>query len=201
MREPENVAGIAVLGIDYMGFIFYPKSPRFVGENYNAKELIGLTGDIKRTGVFVNASLEYIKSQVEKLALKAVQLHGNETPGLCEQVKDLQVEVIKAFPVGEDFDFELLNGYKSCCDYFLFDTKTKDYGGSGHKFDWDILKGYDNSKPLFLSGGITEDDVDEVLTLNHLNIYAVDINSKFEIKPALKDVMMVERFVNKIKNY
>ena len=112
MREPENVAGIAVLGIDYMGFIFYPKSPRFVGENYNAKELIGLTGDIKRTGVFVNASLEYIKSQVEKLALKAVQLHGNETPGLCEQVKDLQVEVIKAVITSYSIHYTKLYEYR-----------------------------------------------------------------------------------------
>ncbi len=200
MRDSHNIDAIAKLKPDYMGFIFYPKSPRFLGDDYNASALGRIPKTIKKTGVFVNATEDEIAETIVKFDLQAAQLHGNESPDLCSKVKAMNVEVIKAFQVGEDFDFDVLNPYNGVCDYFLFDTKTKHYGGSGHKFDWKILDKYDNDIPVFLSGGISIDDVEDVKKLQHLNIYAVDINSKFEVEPALKNVEMVSEFMTKLKN-
>ena len=127
------------------------------------------------------------------------QLHGAETPEFCAQVKTLGVEVIKAFQVKEVFDFSVLDAYQTCCDYFLFDTASPAYGGSGHKFSWDILKAYDNVKPIFLSGGIGVDDASELEKLSWLNIKAIDINSKFEIEPALKNIDELKRFISSVR--
>lgn len=201
MRNRENIDAVAALQPDYLGFIFYYKSPRFLGATYLPENIRHLPSGIKRTGVFVNASAQEINSAVTRYELNAVQLHGNESCELCLLVKQMGVEVVKAFQVDEDFDFSMLKPYAAVCDYYLFDTKTKAYGGSGHKFDWTILEKYDNNKPIFLSGGITKEDVKDIMSLQHLNIYAVDINSKFEIEPALKDVDMVAGFMNEIKNY
>ena len=149
----------------------------------------------------MNASEQEIANAVTRYELNAVQLHGNESFELCLMVKQMGVEVIKAFQVDEEFDFSVLMPYTEVCDYYLFDTKTKGYGGSGHKFDWSVLNNYNNNKPIFLSGGITQEDVSDVMKLTHLNIYAVDINSRFEIEPALKDVEKVDRFIKELKNY
>ena len=199
MRDLKNITNIASLKPDYMGFIFYRKSPRYVGEEYSAENMHHLPEEIKKTGVFVNASEQEISNAVARYELNAVQLHGNESVELCLMVKQMGVEVIKAFQVDEDFDFFDVKPYTEVSDFYLFDTKTKNYGGSGHKFDWSILKKYDNNKPIFLSGGITIDDVEDIKKLQHLNIYAVDINSKFEIEPALKNVELVSDFVNKLR--
>ncbi|TLX77623.1 phosphoribosylanthranilate isomerase [Labilibacter sediminis] len=201
MRDRANIDAIASLGLDYMGFIFYAKSPRYIGTDYSAENIHHLSDTVKKTGVFVNASEQEISKAVTKYELNAVQLHGSESVELCLMVKQMGVEVIKAFQVDEDFEFFTLKPYTEVCDYYLFDTKTKHFGGSGHKFDWKILNNYDNNKPIFLSGGITQNDVEDILKLQHLNIYAVDINSRFEIEPALKDVDMVAGFIQKIKNY
>ncbi len=199
MRDLKNITNIASLKPDYMGFIFYRKSPRYVGEEYSAENMHHLPEKIKKTGVFVNASEQEISNAVARYELNAVQLHGNESVELCLMVKQMGVEVIKAFQVHKDFDFFDVKPYTEVSDFYLFDTKTKNYGGSGHKFDWSILKKYDNNKPIFLSGGITIDDVEDIKKLQHLNIYAVDINSKFEIEPALKNVELVSDFVNKLR--
>ncbi len=201
MRERTNIDSIAALAPDYMGFIFYRKSPRYIGEDYSPENIHHLSDDIKKTGVFVNASEQEISNAVARYELNAVQLHGSESFELCLMVKQMGVEVIKAFQVDEDFDFSVLKPYTEVCDYFLFDTKTKAFGGSGHKFDWSVFNKYDNNKPIFLSGGITQDDVVDVMKLKHLNIYAVDINSRFELEPALKDVEKVGSFINELKNY
>lgn len=200
MRNSDNILAIADLKPDYLGFIFYAKSPRFADGVINTETINQLPKSIKRTGVFVNADEAYIRSCVSKYNLNAIQLHGNETPDFCTKIQTLGLETIKAFQVSEEFDFEVLNKYQESCDYFLFDTKTKGYGGSGHKFNWDLLKQYNNSKPLFLSGGIDVDDVDNILNLTDVNIYAIDINSRFEIEPAFKDVAKVKSFIQKIKN-
>ena len=200
MRDRENIDAVAALHPDYMGFIFYPKSPRFIGTGYSAENIHHLSDSIKKTGVFVNASEQEIAKAVSRYELNAVQLHGSESVELCLMVKQMGVEVIKAFQVDEDFDFFDVKPYTEVCDFYLFDTKTKAYGGSGQKFDWAILEKYDNNKPVFLSGGITVDDVDGILKLKSLNIYAVDINSRFEIEPALKDIVLVENFFNKMRN-
>lgn len=200
MRDRNNIDAVATLQPDYMGFIFYAKSPRYLGGGYSAENIHHLPDSIKKTGVFVNASEQEIAKVVTKYELNAVQLHGNESVELCLMVKQMGVEVIKAFQVHEDFDFFEVKPYTEVCDFYLFDTKTKGYGGSGHKFDWSILEKYDNNKPIFLSGGITVDDVDDILKLQQLNIYAVDINSRFEIEPALKNVELVSGFVKKFRN-
>ncbi len=199
MRDRENIDAIAGLKPDYMGFIFYGKSPRYIGDDYSPENIHHLPSTIKKTGVFVNASEQEISKSVARYELDGVQLHGNETPELCLMVKQMGVEVIKAFLVDEEFDFAVLRPYTEVCDYFLFDTKTKGFGGSGHKFNWSILDNYDNNKPIFLSGGITQNDVEDILNLKHINIYAVDINSRFEKEPALKNVDMVSEFIQKVK--
>lgn len=201
MRNRVNVDAIASLKPDYMGFIFYAKSPRFIGKEYSAENIHHLSKEMKKTGVFVNASEQEISKAVTRYELDAVQLHGSESVELCLMVKQMGVEVIKAFQIDEDFDFFDLKPYSDVCDYYLFDTKTKNFGGSGHKFNWSVLNQYDNNKPIFLSGGITNNDIDDIMKWQHLNIYAVDINSRFEIEPALKNVDLVAEFIQKIKNY
>ncbi len=201
MRNRQNIDEIAALKPDYMGFIFYPKSPRYIGEGYSAENINHLSTAIKKTGVFVNASEQEIYNAVSHFELNAVQLHGNESFELCLLVKQMGVEVIKAFQVDENFDFSELKPYTEVCDYYLFDTKTKAFGGSGHKFDWSILKNYDNNKPIFLSGGITQDDVKDIMALQDIHVHAVDINSRFETAPAIKDVVKVAKFIQEIKKY
>lgn len=201
MRNRVNVDAIASLKPDYMGFIFYAKSPRFIGKEYSAENIHHLSKEMKKTGVFVNASEQEISKAVTRYELDAVQLHGSESVELCLMIKQMGVEVIKAFQIDEDFDFFDLKPYSDVCDYYLFDTKTKNFGGSGHKFNWSVLNQYDNNKPIFLSGGITNNDIDDIMKWQHLNIYAVDINSRFEIEPALKNVDLVAEFIQKIKNY
>lgn len=199
MRDTKNIEAIAQLKPDYMGFIFYPKSPRYVGFDLALEDICHLTQNIKRTGVFVNAGEQEVADAIKTHQLNAVQLHGHESPEFCLKAKQLGVEVIKAFQIDDEFYFDLLKHYTDSCNFYLFDTKTKAYGGSGNKFDWKILEKYDNHKPIFLSGGITVDDAEDILNLHQLNIYAVDINSKFEIKPGLKDVELVKGFVERMR--
>ncbi|MGV3704124.1 MAG: phosphoribosylanthranilate isomerase [Arcticibacter sp.] len=186
MRDSGNIREVASLSPDYLGFIFYSRSARFA-ENVDAGLLKTLPEEIKKTGVFVNADAAEIASWVEKLGLTAVQLHGSESPDFCREIADLGVEVIKAFGVDEDFDFGLLNAYEENVDYFLFDTKTPAHGGSGQRFDWSLLSQNKTSKPFFLSGGIDIDQVDEIREINDSRLYAIDVNSKFELAPGLKD--------------
>jgi len=201
LKYKENIEQIAQLNVDYMGFIFYPKSKRYVGENF---EMPVIKNKIKKTGVFVNAELDTILEKVKKYGLAAVQLHGDETANFCKSVKEYflkneqtkNVEVIKAFGVDEAFDFEQLKLYEKFCDYFLFDTKTKEYGGSGHSFNWEILNKYDHALPFFLSGGIGLKEVEQIKNEPIARkIYVIDVNSKFEIEPGLKDVEMIKKLI------
>lgn len=199
MRDRQNIQDLVTVQPDFLGFIFYPKSPRYVGEEWDESITQTIPSSIKKIGVFVNESVEKITLLASKYQLDGIQLHGYETPDFCQKIKDRNLLVIKAFSVDEEFDFESIKKYESQCDYFLFDTKTPQHGGSGLKFDWNKLKEYSLSKPFFLSGGIMEDDVDEIKSLNIKHLYSVDINSKFEIEPALKDIKMVERFARKLR--
>jgi phosphoribosylanthranilate isomerase len=192
LRDKENIEQIASVHFDYMGFIFYPKSKRFVGEDF----VMPNVGDtIKKVGVFVNAEPYYILENVKKYNLNAIQLHGDESPEYIEELKKTlpdDVSIIKAFGVNEDFDFTQLKPYESICNYFLFDTKTKDYGGSGHQFNWDVLNNYNNVLPYFLSGGIGIHDIDTIKN-STLKPFAIDVNSKFELEPGLKDIELIKR--------
>ncbi|MBN4051317.1 phosphoribosylanthranilate isomerase [bacterium AH-315-M05] len=194
MREHDNIAAVAALKPDFMGFIFYERSQRFVGEGLDEKQLKVLNGRIKKVGVFVNPSATYIMEQVKKYHLNLVQLHGDETPSFCCELKSYGLRIIKVFRIDNHFDFSQLNDYKAHCDYFLFDTKGLDYGGTGKTFDWKLLKQYDNKMPFFLSGGIGLEHINEFKQLKGWNVFAVDINSRFEISPALKNIEKIKRF-------
>lgn len=191
MREAENIAALTELKPDYIGFIFWAPSSRYVNDNTPQ-----LPKSIKKTGVFVDASLDYIQSCIETHHLQAVQLHGKETPEYCSFAKDFGVEVIKAFSVKESFDFTQLEPYEDSVDYFLFDTKGALPGGNGYAFDWTILNDYPNQKPFFLSGGIGPADGEKIKQLlkTDLALYAIDVNSKFETSPAQKDIATLSRF-------
>ena len=181
MKYPENISAVAALQPDYMGFIFYPQSPRF------AAELDIVEASALKTGVFVDENEGKVKKLVGKYQLDAIQLHGSETPQYCKLFKG-KVTVIKAFGVDENFDFEKLNDYEGCVDYFLFDTKTGKHGGSGQTFDWYLLNKYKLNVPFFLSGGLSLENMEEVKAIDHPQFYGVDLNSRFEIAPGLKDI-------------
>lgn len=198
MRNAQNVAEVAQLHPAYMGFIFYPKSPRYVSE-ISAELIKYVPDEIKTTGVFVDEDLAFVKLKIAQHQLKAVQLHGNESPEYCQVLKGREVEVIKAFGVGEGFDFTQLNDYKDVIDYFLFDTQTVSHGGSGKTFDWRLLENYELPKPYFLSGGIGLEHVEALKNISDERLYAVDVNSKFEIEPALKDVDLLKAFFEGLK--
>lgn len=188
MRDSKNIRELEKLQPDYMGFIFYGKSKRDATELLEQKLAIDVLASIVKTGVFVNEEFNAIEDKITRYSLDAVQLHGDETPELCKQLKGLGVEVIKVFGVGEDFDFTTLEPYKDVVDYFLFDTKGKERGGNGETFDWSLLKQYDGQVPYFLSGGLDLSNVESIKSLADTNLYAIDINSRFEIEPGLKDI-------------
>jgi phosphoribosylanthranilate isomerase len=197
LKYKNNIRKILNLKPDYLGFIFYAKSKRFVGEKF---ELPPIPSAIKKVGVFVDASEEYIIDKIKKYNLDVVQLHGNETPQLCEKIK-LTTKVIKAFGIEEGFDFKKLAYYQTCCNYFLFDTKTVDFGGSGQAFNWDLLKKYTYQIPFFLSGGVALNNIKDILLLKVQlpYLYGIDVNSKFEIVPAIKDVEMINKLILTIR--
>lgn len=199
MRETTNILELVALKPDFVGFIFYDKSPRFVGEELDEKVLKNFPKQIKKVGVFVNANIDYILRIVKKYDLGYAQLHGYETPDYCKILKSRGVNIIKAFSINKDFNFVSLNNYKPHCEYFLFDTKGENIGGNGMVFDWQILQRYDQEKPFFLSGGISLDNVEEVHQLEEMNMIGIDVNSKFEIKPALKDIEKLQILIESLR--
>jgi phosphoribosylanthranilate isomerase len=199
MRDHVNIRQVAELKPDLMGFVFYPASPRYAGEFLQEGMFTGFPAGIIKTGVFVDADLYSIKAQIMRFGLKAVQLHGHETPKMCEQLRSTGTKVIKAFRIGENFSFEGMMNYVAGSDWFLFDTATKVPGGSGKNFDWKLLEEYDLGHPFFLSGGIDLSDAERILSLNNPALIGVDINSKFEIEPGIKDVEKVRKFINRIR--
>ena len=193
-----NPDEVAALGPDYMGLIFWEKSPRFVNGR-----MPSISNKVKKVGVFVNASIEEILAKVAQYGLKLVQLHGQETPELCKKIQAVGIKVIKVFGVDEDFDFSVLTPYEAVCDYYLFDTKGKLPGGNGYTFDWELLEHYPSTKPFFLSGGIGMENIDDILTFLYRPeskyCHAIDINSRFEIQPGHKDTEALKRFKEKLE--
>ncbi len=195
MRDSSNLQELIELKPDYIGFIFYEKSPRYVQK----PPQVHMDASIKKVGVFVNASERTINEKRIAFGLDIIQLHGDESPELCFILKQSGAQVMKVFRIDESFDFQQTRRYQDYCDYFLFDTQTKAFGGSGQKFNWQLLKNYNNARPVFLSGGIGPDDVADIQQLKNLNLKAIDINSKFEIKPALKDIPQLSEFFKAIR--
>ena len=199
MRDLENIRELVKLEPDYIGFIFYEKSPRYVGKKIPDEVLDAIPSSIKKVGVFVNASEREMKNAITQNSLNVVQLHGNESPEMCQIIRMAGVEVIKAFPVDEEFDFHSIQRYRESCGFYLFDTKTSQYGGSGEQFDWTLLDKHNFTKPVFLSGGIGLEDAEKIIRLNNKDIKVVDINSRFEIEPGLKDIEKVKKFIEIIR--
>ena len=190
MKYPENILEVSELLPDYMGFIFWEKSSRFFDG-----EIPEIPKSIKKVGVFVNATLEEINSKIKKYDLNVIQLHGNESDVFCFELKSKisnHIQIIKVFSANDAFDFSVLEPFENACDYFLFDTKGKLPGGNGITFNWQILEKYHSRKPFFLSGGIGLDEIEKIKNLN-LPIYAIDVNSKFEIEAGLKNIEKLKR--------
>ena len=198
MREPKNIEQVAQLGVDMMGFVFYPKSPRYV-----SYVLARSDADRKvcRVGVFVNDSIPEILDKIHSFSLNAVQMHGNESRELCEQLREANgdIKIIKAISVSNAGDIQKYKEYVGAVDYFLFDTKCKTVGGSGQQFDWQILDEYDGDVPFLLSGGIGPEDAFRIRTFHNSQCVGIDLNSRFEIEPGVKDVEKLNKFLNEIK--
>lgn len=209
MRHPENIESLLELPIDWIGFIFYDKSSR----NAESEDLIqwlseheAAFGNIKRTGVFVDAEMDFILNHIHDYQLDFIQLHGNESPQYCAELRSFweissmrKSKIIKAFPVDENFNFELTNAYEGKCELFLFDTKGPKPGGNGVSFDWQVLEAYKGHTPFLLSGGIDEGMETAIRQLNYPQLIGVDINSRFETSPGIKDIEKVKRFLTTIK--
>lgn len=193
MKQLQQLDG---LDIDFAGLIFYKDSPRYVGEKLSKKELKKADFDLKKVGVFVNPEMIDVLDAIDDYGLEVVQLHGDESPEMCEDLSG-EVEVIKAFRItgNEDID-KLVAPYDAVCDYYLFDTGglKESFGGTGQQFDWSILSKAKIEKPFFLSGGIGPDDAPKVKTFKHPDFFGVDINSRFETSPGVKDMSKVLQF-------
>ena len=192
MRNAENIREVSALGIDLMGFIFWPKSSRYV-----SKPPSYLPTDCKRVGVFVDASLEDIRQHIHDYQLDIVQLHGHESPEFAKALKP--AIIIKAFNIATAEDLAQTIPYEGIVDFFLFDTKAQLPGGSGEQFDWSVLSQYEGTTPFLLSGGIGPDDAERIKTFHHERCIGIDLNSRFELAPALKDVLQLKEFLKKVK--
>ena len=197
LREPHNTRQVAALGVDWMGFIFYAKSPRAVTTPVPPEA----TGTARRVGVFVNADAAFITRSVEQWELHMVQLHGHETPQQVNEVRTLlpQVQVMKAISVSTVADIAAADTYDGIAHYLLFDTRCVTVGGSGRQFDWSILRHYRGTTPFLLSGGIGPDDAQRVLAFSHPQCVGIDVNSRFETAPGHKDVQQLQRFIQSIR--
>lgn len=191
MREANNISELVALPIDYIGFIFYKKSKRYVAEKVDAL----IPKQIKKVGVFVNETTEKIEQIVQEFDLDIIQLHGDETPEFCQVLSTKGYTIFKAFGIDAAFDFEQLKAYEPYCDYFLLDAKGKSYGGNGVQFDWQLLEHYTIKKPFFLSGGIEVESIPSIQKITHPQLYGIDVNSKFEIAPALKNIDKIKQAI------
>ncbi len=197
MREAENIHAVEALGIDWMGFICWKKSSRFVNERPSY-----LPDRCKRIGVFVNPTIDFLIKKVEELKLERIQLHGNERPDFCRLVKDMtQLPIIKAFSISTKEDFAKTSLYEDIADYFLFDTKCTTVGGSGESFDWQLLQHYQGNTPFLLAGGIGPDSASIINNLHHPQLVGIDLNSRFELSPGRKDVALLSNFLLNIRNH
>ena len=195
MREPDNVKQVAQLGVDMMGFIFYPKSPRYAGQVVARSDA---DRNVCRVGVFVNDSVSTMLDKIHSFSLNAVQMHGNESRQLCEQLREANgdMKIIKAISVSTAGDIQKYKEYVGAVDLFLFDTKCKTVGGSGQQFDWQVLEQYDGEIPFLLSGGIGPEDASRLHAFHHPKCIGIDLNSRFEIEPGVKDVEKLKGFLN-----
>ena len=195
IKDADNLKAICKLDIDWVGFNFYPASSRFTED---ASLVNHVPIHIKKVGVFVNASYSEIIEKALYFKLDYAQLHGDETDEFCAAIQE-RISVIKAFSIQDEEDIKRASEYRNV-DYFLFDTKVNTYGGSGKKWDWSLLNGIENSVPFLLAGGIGPEDVEKIKSLKHSKFKGVDINSRFEVSPGIKDVLKIKTFAEAIKD-
>ena len=200
MRDAAALADVAALEPDFLGFIFAPKSPRFVGEALAPELVRALPPTIWKVGVFVNETTENILATAQRFGLAAVQLHGHETPAQCEALNEAGLLVMKAFSVGEAVDFSALLPFVPHCDYFLFDTKGAAPGGNGAIFDWNLLSAYNLPVPYFLAGGLGLEHAAELAALRLPNLAGVDLNSSFETAPGVKDALRLNQMLTQLRS-
>jgi phosphoribosylanthranilate isomerase len=201
ITELKQLQQLDGLDIDFAGMIFYKESPRYVVGKLNPKDVKKADFDLKKTGVFVNPEMIEVLDAIDEYGLEVVQLHGDETPEMCEDLSS-EVEVIKAFRIKGDEDIDkLVAPYDAVCDYYLFDTGglKESFGGTGQQFDWSILAKAKIEKPFFLSGGIGVEDAARVKAFKHPDMFGVDINSKFEVSPGVKDMKLLLQFKQGMK--
>ena len=204
MRDSDNINALQQLDIDFMGIIRYPKSKRFVDDQQKS-EIEQLTMNKGTVGVYVNETFENILKDIIPLQLDVVQLHGNEDSAFAKALLELDIKVFKAFQMNEDFDFDTLKDWEQLAEefpgklFYLFDTATKNYGGSGKKFNWHLLDNYSGNVPFLLSGGISNDDASDIKNIKHDMFLGVDLNSRFEEKPGLKNIEMIKSFIEKLR--
>jgi len=196
MRDEVNIQEVERLNIDWMGFIFHPGSTRYVGSKLNY-----IPSNVKKVGVFVNQEIQIVRVQAAQNNLDAIQLHGSESPDYCLSLRKEGYMVLKAFGVGDNgfIPFAQLDAYEGKCDYFLFDRKTILHGGSGMKFNWKRLSDYHGDTPFLLSGGISPEDLAEIKSFVHPSFAGIDINSRFETAPALKNKDLIEKFIEELR--
>jgi phosphoribosylanthranilate isomerase len=203
MTTTQQVHDLEEMGVEFAGFIFYPKSPRYVFKSMPANEIRRIKGKINKVGVFVNAGADEVLRTVDECGLYLVQLHGDESPRECEKIANY-VSVIKAFRITDNDNIEWkVREYYEAVDMYMFDTEGAGYGGTGKKFNWELLKEQNIRKSFFLSGGIAPDDTERLKAFQKeavaKDLFAIDINSKFEIMPGVKDMDKVQRFVSGLK--
>jgi len=196
MRDSANIKELSEVKPDFIGFIFHEKSSRDVAEIV----LMDTPKNINRVGVFVNKSKDFIINKMKQYHLDYIQLHGTESPDFCNDIKGLEVGVIKAFNISDNFDFSSLTSYESVCDYLLFDAFGKQAGGNGITFNWDLLSKYKGKTPFLLSGGIDDTMGDELKKITHPQFTGIDINSGFELAPALKNIEKIKCFSEDIRS-
>ncbi len=208
MRELPNLEGLTQVAVDWIGFIFYSKSPRYVeaegfGDSGLQKTFVQRTPAgqrIKKVGVFVNEELDVVKEKIEKYSLDAVQLHGQETVFYCQDLRETGVTVIKAFSIDAGFSFTLTDAYQYDCDYFLFDAKGLQPGGNGTTFDWSLLQKYTGKTSFFLSGGLSPGMEEAVRSFQHPQFIGLDLNSGFELGPGRKDLNLLAEFIHRVQS-
>lgn len=194
MRDPENIRQVERSGADWMGFIFYPGSPR-----YAAKLPDYMPAHILRVGVFVDEKPENMLVRAAAFGLDYIQLHGSESPGYCRLLRDRGFRLVKAFQVETATDLSATDAYEGLCSYFLFDTKTPGHGGSGKPFDWTALDAYHGKTPFLLSGGIGPEHLQALKAFRHDRLAGYDLNSRFEQSPGIKDAEKLAQFIQDLK--
>lgn len=194
MRDANNIEALEELNVDMIGFIFYPKSPRYV---YEIPAY--MPGHAKRVGVFVNEDKSTIEVYADRFGLDYIQLHGDESPEYCQSLRAIGLPIIKAFSIAQRKDLRKTENYEGACDYVLFDTKCEQHGGSGNQFDWSLLNFYQGQTPFLLSGGINPYSSKALKEIRHSRLAGFDLNSRFEFKPGEKDIERIKYFLSELK--